>query len=86
MDVVPFKRDDGDFDWHLVADNGEIMCGSLQGFTEYNDCLENIMKVKHAFEEGVSIRGQEAIPKSGEDEVRSEEGTEVSDQQSGEST
>jgi uncharacterized protein YegP (UPF0339 family) len=85
--IVPFTRADGDTDWHLVADNGEILCGSVQGFTEPNDCLENILKVKKIFEEGVMIDyGEEAIPESEQEQVRPAEETEVPDQQSGEST
>ena len=43
MKVVVFKREDGDFDYHFVADNGIIMAGSLQGYTERNDCVESLM-------------------------------------------
>lgn len=29
-----FEREDGLFDWHLVASNGEIVCGTNQGYTD----------------------------------------------------
>lgn len=84
--IIMFKRADGDTDWHLVADNGEILCGSVQGFTEPNDCLENILKVKRIFQDGVEIDAKEAIPESEQEQVRSSEQTEVSDQQPESST
>lgn len=38
--LVVYRRSDGLFDWRLVADNGEIVASSLQGFTEQNDAVE----------------------------------------------
>ena len=32
-----FERSDGLFDWRLVAGNGEIVCGTDQGFTTRHD-------------------------------------------------
>lgn len=80
LEIVPFQREDGDYDWHLVAANGLILCGSVQGFTEMNDCLESILRVRKAFSEGVKIRGIETLSESDEDEVRTAGETEVSDQ------
>jgi uncharacterized protein YegP (UPF0339 family) len=37
-----YKREDGQFDWRLVADNGEKLGGSLQGYTERNDATEGL--------------------------------------------
>ena len=30
--VQVYTRADGKFDWHLVSENGEIVCGSTQGY------------------------------------------------------
>lgn len=38
--IVILHRDDGLWDWHVLAANGEIVYGSLQGFTERNDARE----------------------------------------------
>lgn len=31
------ERTDGLWDWHLVGGNGEVMCGSTQGYTSTTD-------------------------------------------------
>jgi uncharacterized protein YegP (UPF0339 family) len=38
--LVVYQREDELFDWKLVADNGEVVASSLQGFTEQNDAVE----------------------------------------------
>lgn len=38
--VETFPRADGRYDWHLVAGNGEIVCGSVQGFNTRTDAAE----------------------------------------------
>lgn len=32
-----FERSDGQWDWRLVADNGDVLCGSDQGFRDRTD-------------------------------------------------
>lgn len=39
--IEVYEREDGLFDWRLVAANGEVVTGSLQGFTERNDARES---------------------------------------------
>jgi uncharacterized protein YegP (UPF0339 family) len=38
--LIVYKREDGLFDWKLVAPNGEVVASSLQGFEERNDAVE----------------------------------------------
>lgn len=38
--VVIFQRDDDLWDWHVVAPNGEVVFGSVQGFTTESDAHE----------------------------------------------
>ena len=38
--LVVFRRADGQWDFHVVAPNGVIVEGSMQGFTERNDAAE----------------------------------------------
>lgn len=41
-----YQRDDGLFDWRLVAGNGEIIATSGgQGYTERNDAVEGAARV-----------------------------------------
>lgn len=49
-DLEIYKREDGLFDWRLVAANGEIIATSGgQGYTERNDALEGAVRVAEAF-------------------------------------
>lgn len=50
MKAIVFKRSDGQYDWKLVAENGEQLCGSLQGYTERNDAHEGFYRVADAFQ------------------------------------
>ncbi len=46
--VEVYRRIDGKFDWNLVSPNGEIMCGSIQGYTERGDAREGFVRVETA--------------------------------------
>lgn len=48
-EVVPFERADGMWDWNLVADNGEVLCGTVQGFRDEHDAFRNALTVRTAF-------------------------------------
>lgn len=50
--VEVYRRSDGAFDWRLVAGNGEILCGSDQGYTERNDAREGWQRVSRLIFEG----------------------------------
>jgi uncharacterized protein YegP (UPF0339 family) len=39
-EIIVFERDDGLYDWHVIAGNGEIVYGSLQGFTQRSDAAQ----------------------------------------------
>lgn len=57
MTVEVFRREDGQYDWRLVASNGEKLCGSLQGYTERNDALEGFRRVEFAVAtESIEVR------------------------------
>lgn len=55
MKVEVFKREDGLWDWRLVAGNGEVVCGSVQGYTERNDAIEGWRRVAAAIINGVTM-------------------------------
>lgn len=38
--ILVYERQDGLFDWQVVARNGEITASSLQGFTTSNDAAD----------------------------------------------
>jgi len=45
-----YQREDGLYDWRLIADNGEIIATSGgQGYTERNDAVEGAARVAEAF-------------------------------------
>lgn len=44
--VETFERKDGRFDWRMVGDNDEKMCGSVQSYTERNDAEEGFRRVE----------------------------------------
>jgi uncharacterized protein YegP (UPF0339 family) len=43
-EIIIFERDDGLWDWHVVAPNGEVVYGSLQGFSQRGDALEAALR------------------------------------------
>jgi uncharacterized protein YegP (UPF0339 family) len=50
--LVVYRREDGLYDWRLVADNGQIIATSGgQGYTERNDAVEGAARVAKAFRE-----------------------------------
>lgn len=40
------KSDVDLWDWRLVAANGEIVCSSMQGYTEKNDATEAFLRAQ----------------------------------------
>lgn len=48
MRVEVYKRDDDLWDWRLIADNGEQVAESSQGYTERNDALEGWGRISAA--------------------------------------
>lgn len=54
--LVVFERDDGLWDWHAVAANGEVVFGSLQGFTSESDAREAAMREVPVFHEFKVVR------------------------------
>jgi uncharacterized protein YegP (UPF0339 family) len=51
--IEVFRRGDELYDWRLVAGNGEIVCGTNQGFTSRHDAERGASRAKTLFE-GVS--------------------------------
>lgn len=44
--VEVYQRPDNLWDWRLNAANGEIVCSSIQGYTERNDALEGFLRAQ----------------------------------------
>jgi uncharacterized protein YegP (UPF0339 family) len=40
-----YERKDEKFDWRFKAANGEVICGSDQGYTEHGDAVEGFMRM-----------------------------------------
>jgi len=51
-----FERSDGLFDWRLVAGNGEIVCGTDQGFTTAHDTERAIQRARLLMAEADVVR------------------------------
>ena len=51
-----FRRADGLFDWRLIADNGEQVAQSSQGYTEANDAREAFLTMALALATGANMR------------------------------
>lgn len=49
--VNVYRRTDDLYDWLLIGDNGETMCGSAQGYTEQNDAWEGFYRCRSAMAE-----------------------------------
>lgn len=49
--LVIFERQDNLFDWRLEGNNGEEMCGSVQGYRDVNDAREGLMRTLKAMHE-----------------------------------
>lgn len=54
--VEVFQREDSLYDWHLVAGNAEIMCGSVQGFTSKWDAKASYDTAMTLLGSGLEVR------------------------------
>ena len=52
-----YKRMDGQWDWRLKADNGQVLCGSAQGYTERNDAVEGLETSVSAIANDILVLG-----------------------------
>jgi uncharacterized protein YegP (UPF0339 family) len=56
MNAEVYKREDGLWDWRVVADNGNIVATSGgQGYTERNDAREAFERLAAAFASGIAL-------------------------------
>ncbi len=44
--IEVYQRQDDLFDWRLVAGNGEIVCGSMQGFFTQHDAIRGAARAR----------------------------------------
>jgi len=55
--IIPFEREDGQWDWKLVAVTGEEVCGSLQGFRDSTDARRAAQRAKELMADATVERG-----------------------------
>lgn len=47
----PYRREDGRWDWRLIASNGETLCNSSQGYRDEHDVWRAIRSVMMAVQD-----------------------------------
>ncbi len=53
MPLHIYKDTADEWRWSLVADNGEVIADSSEGYTERNDCAEAAVRVAKEFNEEI---------------------------------
>jgi uncharacterized protein YegP (UPF0339 family) len=51
-----FERTDSEWDFRLVASNGELVCSSLQGFTSESDAERAALRAQELFAMVTEVR------------------------------
>jgi uncharacterized protein YegP (UPF0339 family) len=54
--ILPYERDDGQWDWRLFGANGEKVCSSLQAFRDEADAVRGAETAKRLMIEAEIVR------------------------------